>query len=341
MDRRESTQLTRPTGTLAVRTVARFKASILQRCWQPHSAHPIIEDDADNLKFCHDGYLHKPLLSQQEIDDLLELISTVYPINATTEGVVAPGLYSSYAAGNADLRQRVDNEVRAVMEKYVASLLRNYKILTCGVFIKAPGGGVFGLHYHWTVLEDYSKYVINIWCPLQPTSVESGTLHVLPQTHKITPEVVSASYSACYASYEEYLRGKYSVPMECQPGEAVVFDITLHHWSTPNTKDQPRIAIHCNCIPAEDDPIYVYFDEAHPERFEAYRTNMEFYVRDLHVQASGHISRPTNLPFLGYLPNINKAYTCDEYEELLSRASEVRETVMNQRMAAILPTDGN
>ncbi len=231
---------------------------------------------------------------------------------------------SSYTDPDTKVRELIHTEVRAIMARHVERLLENYTILTCGVFIKVPGGSTFGLHHHWTVLDDYRKYVINIWCPLQPTTVESGTLHVLPNTHKIFPEKVSFAYEAGYAPYEEALRSKYSRPLISQPGQAAIFDLSLHHWSSPNTTAEPRIAVHCNCIPAEEKPILLYFDTEHPERFEMYRTTTEFYVRDLHVPAGTTMVRPTDLEFLGYTPNENRTYTQVEYEEVLSNASEVR-----------------
>lgn len=287
----------------------------------------VCRDPDLNRRFLAQGYLHESLFGPKELDALRDVVARHWkhglgPPNGA--GGPARPFESSYIDDDTQMREAIDAEVRAILAPQVDRFLHDYKILTCGVFIKAPGGGTFGLHHHWTVLDDFRKYVVNFWCPLQETTIESGTLHVLPKTHKIFPEKVTFSYRSCYSKYEAELRRKYSQPLPSRPGQAVIFDNSLHHWSSPNKSSVARIAIHCTCIPGEEEPIFLYYDQRHPERFEMYRTDRDFYVRDLHVPAGREMPRPTTLPFLGYTPNENRTYTQAEYEAVIANSDEVR-----------------
>ncbi len=293
----------------------------------------IFADDNKDAHLKTFGYTQEQLLEGYEIAYLNAFIRHLWPHDIDQphdDDRDAPWLESSYFSTSVDVRSEIDRQVKAIMRRHVSRLLPGYKVLTCGVFLKVPGARFFGLHHHLSVLDDYRKYVINIWCPLQATTANSGTLHVLPNSHKITPEIVSFAYDAYYKDYESSLRDKFSVALESAPGQAVFFDDTTHHWTSSNNSQQVRLAIHCACIPKQEEPIFYYSDIGHPERFEIYRTDEDYYVNSLQVPRGKESERPVGLRFLGYAPNNNQVYSMDEYCSMIANAEQIRQELYSR-----------
>lgn len=285
---------------------------------------PVFHDPVRNHDFIHQGYSHVPLLSEAETTYLRNELRRACP-----DALFAPQgdqpahryIYSSYMQNELHLRQVGDRLVREVLTSHVEALLDRYRILSCGFFIKAPRGGELDLHAHWLVTESLQDTVVNIWCPLQETTVANGTFHAVPGSHKIFPEIITFGYKPFYHEYAALIREQYSLPLPSQPGQAVIFDDTMFHWSPDNLTDQPRYALHCTCIPREATATYIYFDKAAPQQFEVYEADDAFFVQNGLTQER---SRPTDLKRIGTLPNTNQPYTRTEFETRMRDGDTLR-----------------
>lgn len=287
----------------------------------------IMLDPAQNRHLNDKGYVRHQLLSDSEIQSLLDEVYKYYPERAfLPNGYEAShaGITTSYTHDGVTVREHIFDVVRKILSPKIDHLLNDYRILSCGLFVKAPKGGWLDLHYHPTVVEDPRHWVIDIWCPLQDTEFFNGTFCAVPESHRIFPSVIDLSPQEppFYHTYSEEIRTKYSVAIPAKAGEAVLFEDSLLHWSPQNMADSPRYAIHCTCIPREATAVYVYLDPIKPDFFEMYEVTDRFFIE-----------RPPstwrdNLRLIKVLPNRNPTYTFDEFKDRLEKSNTIRDAML-------------
>lgn len=286
----------------------------------------ILLDTAQNRHLMDKGYVCQQILSNMEVASLLDEMRQFYPerlfLSNGHEDSHA-GITTSYLHQGVNIREHISNFVREVLSPRIEHLFNDYRILACGLFVKAPKGGWLDLHYHPTVVEDPRQWVMDIWCPLQDTDVVNGTLCVVPESHRIFPRIVdySPQEPPFYQSYAGEIRRDYSVAIPAKAGEAVMFEDSLLHWSPQNMADSPRYAIHCTCIPKESTPVYVYLDPKTPDSFLMYEVDDRFFI-----------DRPDSTPreklrLLKVVPNMNPAYDYDDFKNRMGRSMLIRESM--------------
>lgn len=283
----------------------------------------MLRDPALNRHLSEKGYIRQQLLSDQEISSLMELVHKYYPEEvflSNGQDTDHARITTSYRHDGVNVREHISNVIRDILTPRIQQLFSDYRIIACGLFVKAPKGGWLDLHYHPTVVEDPCHWVIDIWCPLQDTDLINGTLCVVPGSHRIFPWVIdfSPKQPPFYQGYAEEIRKHYSVPLPAKAGEAVMFEDSLLHWSPQNMGDTPRYAIHCTCIPQTATTVYVYTDPDEPGSIEMYEVNDRFFI-----DRPNPMSRQ-DLTLLKVIPNKNQSYTYDDFKNRLERSDLFR-----------------
>ncbi|MBE9257023.1 class I SAM-dependent methyltransferase [Dolichospermum sp. LEGE 00246] len=288
----------------------------------------ILHNETQNSLLIKRGYIQQQILSESEIQYLLNQVRKVCPesdFQPHSDASSHPYIFSSYAAVDSEyLREFGSRIVKEVLFPHVEQLFDGYRIMSCGLFIKAPKGGWIDIHYHHQINIDEEKYwLMDIWCPLTDTDVSNGTFHAVPGSHKIFPKIVhhTCSYDPFFKDYTQVIRDKYSIPLPSKAGEAVIFEDSMLHWSPNNMTDYTRYAIHCMCIPKEVTPIHVHFDPKAPQQFELYEATDKFLTETVFGKP---IPRPSDLKLLAITPNNNHAYTLEEFEERMQNPDKIR-----------------
>lgn len=272
------------------------------------------------------GYIQQPLLSDLEVAFLLEETRKAYPesrFNVPQDHFSRSYVANSYTDQSSEVRAIGPKIIQRILAPRIEELLDDYRILYCGLFVKAPMGGWLDIHYHPTVVEDSRHWVIDLWCPLLDTSLSNGTLCVVPESHKLFPEIIdypSDDILFC-RDYKKEIRGLHSVALPSKAGHAVIFEDSLLHWSPQNQTDTPRYAIHCTCIPKEATAVHVHFDSKSPQQFEMYEGTDAFFDKEF----GKLVPRPVNLRLMKVVPNANRPYRYDEFQERLGKASLIRQ----------------
>lgn len=285
----------------------------------------VIRDNGLNHLLLKRGYIQQPLLSNPEISYLLEEAVKVYPESSfppRQDNISQSYVTNSYTDQSEKVRAIGPKVIQNILSPHIEELLDNYRILYCGLFVKAPRGGWLDIHYHPTVVEDLRHWVIDIWCPLLDTDLSNGTLCVVPESHKIFPEVInypSDNILFC-RDYKRNIREKYSVALPSKAGHGVIFEDSLLHWSPQNLTDSARYAIHCTCIPREATAVHVHFDSRSPQQFEIYEGTDTFFEKDF----GKLVPRPGDLKLLKIIPNQNRPYGYDEFQERMGNAAQLR-----------------
>jgi len=86
--------------------------------------------------------------------------------------------------------------------------------------------------------------VVGVWIALDPALQMNGCMEVVPGSHLAgpVPHVHENDFNRCRITERE-LRLRERMPIEMQPGDALVFHSLLHHYTAPNTSDLRRRAL--------------------------------------------------------------------------------------------------
>jgi hypothetical protein len=153
----------------------------------------------------------------------------------------------------------------------------------------------------------------------------SGTLHVVPRSHKIVPDIAAVTADKYFLDFYDELIDHWLEPLCLDAGECVVFDDSLLHWSDTNRTAEPRWAIQIELIPKGSTPVVYYLDaEREPPHFEVYEAGPDFYIE----HDVGQIAqRPTALRRIGAIPSRNRRISEAEFAELMAQGDEIRARV--------------
>jgi hypothetical protein len=232
--------------------------------------------------------------------------------------------HCSFLDTNVDYKRATYKLIQSVFETHVARYLNGYQILNCNFYVKPPGTGEFSVHQNWPAIADQNDTTVTIWCPLVDVIESNGALQLVSGSHKILPHVEGPNVPGYFRDFREALIGKYLKALPMSAGEALIFDDGIIHWSANNDSDAARIAIQILCTPADAQPVYFFFDQNCPERFELIAVDTEFF---LSTDINGLTIRQPHWRSLGFVPNRNRYPAEEEFVELLSRGDEIREEI--------------
>ncbi len=155
---------------------------------------------------------------------------------------------------------------------------------------------------------------MTIWCPLVDTNTENGAIHLLPGSNKIFKEIQAPKVPCYFHDFREDIVEGWLQPIPTQAGHALLWDNHMIHWSGDNHTNNQRIAVQITCIPVSSQPVYFYYDEQKPDRFELIDADQEFWLRTDHQEL---FTRQPQWRSLGYIPNENRRFSKAEFSEPL------------------------
>lgn len=145
--------------------------------------------------------------------------------------------------------------VQAVSGQVEASTgAKNLHVMPVTVAVQLPSDERFDYKWHQeTSFYPWAEDVINVWLPIQPTRVGTGTMFVMPGSHK-----GGRKPAEHYFSHESFRQIECAVddvaretPMELEVGQYVIFDGNTVHRSDGNHGSLPRIVVIMRFIGAD------------------------------------------------------------------------------------------
>lgn len=275
--------------------------------------------------FKEKGYVRVPLLSDNEVNYLLEEIKKLKPdddFNPDGNGDIPSTLHFSILDSNIEYKRKVQNLVREMLMPHINRVILEYRMLFGQLAIKPPGSGFLYPHQNYQHVKDINETCIAVYCPLVDTNETNGAFHLVEGSHKIFPNVFAPTVPPYCLNFIGEVMTKYSKPIYLKAGESLFFDDTLLHWSPTNNSAKDRPAVVVQCIPDKCSGTMFYFDKNMAEKgFEVFEVDTDFFVehtpRDI-------LNRPTFLKSLGFVDNKNRLLTEGEFVELLEKANKIR-----------------
>ena len=179
----------------------------------------IFRDNNLQAEYEKQSFAKATILSVPEVEQLLVEISELnpvnQPINHVSAGTSLP-YHITFLNSNEDYRRRVFQLVGNYFAEKLRHIIPDYHILNTSLIIKPPGGGMFEVHHDWNFVADLATKCMTVWCPLVDTSIENGTIHVLPGSNKLLKEIHTPKVSCYFHGFREDIVERWLQPIPTQ-----------------------------------------------------------------------------------------------------------------------------
>ena len=284
----------------------------------------ILGDAALDQHFWSEGFVHRPLLSEEELADLGSRFRQLEPHDGFDPSTIEDARCSyhcTFLDPDRGYRRAADQLVRDVFAEKLKTILPGYTILSSNIYVKPPGMGRFEIHQNWPTLEELDIPTLTAWVPLQDTNFGNGTIRLVRGSHHVFPDVSAASSDKFFDDFQTELIDNYLEPVDVAAGEALVFDDSLLHWSGANRSDRPRVTFQIELIPDDTQAILWIRNPGDPTLFDLWEIDKEYWIEYPMESVYG---TPEGLPSAGQRPNPNRRITFEEFEDNLRRRQEIR-----------------
>jgi hypothetical protein len=263
----------------------------------------ILLDESKDLDLENQGYAVISFLNQDEITEL-----SAFFYEKHTE--LPAGMYASSHASDLELRKEMNEEIQRVCKRAVQNSFSNAQTLGATFMAKSKGeNGSIHPHQDWSIVDEQVYFSYNVWLPLVDTSIENGTLMVLPKSHELLKNTRGLNIPSSFEQVNEDV-WKYLVPINMRAGEALVYDHRMLHASGLNQTETPRLVIVYGIIP-ENATMRYYFGREN--LIEEYECSPEFYFNENIMQ------EPQTLKLLKSSKNLNPSIGLSDLKRLYEK----------------------
>lgn len=190
----------------------------------------------------------------------------------------AYGDYHELIGSDPDRKRSVQDLLRPRFEARAAELFADY-VPRATSFIKKPSGECAPSEPHMdpSFVDETATRSVMIWCSLTGVQVGGGLLWFVPGSHRLGPRRrAHLDPTNSFCELEADIASGLGVPVELEPGEAVIFDHSTMHWADPNTSGSTRLVAQ-SALTAREVPLrYVYSVEVGHGR--EYAVDEDFYL---------------------------------------------------------------
>lgn len=244
---------------------------------------PTLEND-----FRKNGFVRVPFISAREVEELKQLFFEILPQSGGQITSGETGVADSHAITydftfidkNPEYKRRVFDVITRYFGPHMETLLANYKPIIANYIRKQTATGEVPLHQNWAFADEKKCSTVSIWCPLVDSTVQNGTLQVVPGSHKRFGMHRGPMVPWELNEIKKDIIDRYLVPLETKAGDCVVLDDSIVHYSALNTTNDLRLAIQLICVPVGFPSIHYHMDpSASMERIDVLETDVDFYMQ--------------------------------------------------------------
>lgn len=250
----------------------------------PHQTGPLLRDPDHQAAFERDGYVVVPLLESDEVSELAALYHDLTPEHG-------PAFLSTADTEDYEYRVAVDAGIRRISERAVQATFDDAR-MCLGVFlVKEPSDsddGTVPVHQDWAMVDEDRFYSAGVWCPLVDTDEANGVIHFVAGTHRLGPTWRGPHLPTCYPELDEEIIAHHLTPVPCRPGEGIVHDGRLVHWSPPNRSSEIRLVAGLRIISTGAELLH--YDIEEDGTIIRHHVDDDFYLR---VRQLGETIPPT------------------------------------------------
>ncbi len=226
-----------------------------------------IDENLEN-QFRKNGYVQVPFISPEEVAQLKQLFFDTLPqsggqITSEETGIDEASFITydfTFIDKNPAYKRKVFELISRYFKPHMERLLADYRPIIANYIRKQSDTGEVPLHQNWAFADEQICTTVSIWCPLVDSTIENGTLQVVPGSHKRFGKNRGPMVPWELDTIKHQIIDHHLVPLETKAGHCVILDDSIVHYSAINNTNDLRLAIQLICVPNEIPSIHYYMD---------------------------------------------------------------------------------
>ncbi len=236
---------------------------------------PTFFDARANEELERDGYTIIDFLGPDEVARLDALYDDLGRMPADPQ----LACIDTFFCPDIPYKGKVHAEIEKVFRPSIDAAFDRQHVISFCFLNKWPGEtSSFGLHQDISVVDERQHRSVELWCPLVDVDEENGQLWVVPGSHtwretnrgihRIPPP---------YWPVKQRIVERHGIPVHARPGQAVVFNHALYHFSYANRSDRRRLVAACDLRPVEAEHVH-YLSPMGSDQINVYAIEDKFWV---------------------------------------------------------------
>lgn len=301
---------------------------------------PIFKDAEKQNFFDREGYVHFPLLSDDEVIELKRYYETL-PLKAAP----GTGFHVSMDHPDKEMCRSIRDKIWSITLPHFNEHMENYKSHVASFAMKEVfDRGVTPPHQDWSFAdrEEDGYYSTSCWIALVDTSPENGGMGVLRggshqfmQVHRPSPS------PQCPVPLGELMFEifPYMHPINMKAGEVLIFDNRTFHASPPNTAHGVRLAAGVGITQKDAQLVHYYLKpDGTQKTLLKYYVDEDFYMKYSNADLSKLYDAGKLIEGYGTpeeIPYTYPKYTAAQMIQMIEAAGNVYDEIMAKRLAKL------
>lgn len=237
-------------------------------------ATPLFRNAAYEPTLERDGLVVVPLLHEDELQALRSFYEELHGADAPPQ--VRDGIHMTIWCADRAYKERVRDALTRLLTPAVERSFNDLRIVSPVFIVKEPGGSnVFPIHQDWSVVDESRHRALNLWIPLYDESERSGSLWIVPGSHRAGAPIRGAGFLFPSLYQMDADLSRLRVSPSCPAGSALAFYHRLVHGSPANETPRRRIVIGMSLVP-RGTPLRIYFQPSADAPLQVYEPPDDF-----------------------------------------------------------------
>ena len=271
-------------------------------------------------EFIKNGYVQIPFISSKEVAELKKLFFDTLPesggqITSEETGVDDSHFISydfTFIDKNPEYKRKVFKIITEYFEPHMNRILADFRPIIANYIRKKSETGEVPLHENWAFADEKKCTTVSIWCPLVDSTIENGTLQVVPGSQKRFGQFRGPMIPWELDGIKSEIIKKHLVTLETKAGDCVVLDDSIVHYSAVNKTEGLRLAIQLICVPSEEPSIHYHLDmNENPNEIQVLEVQDDFYME------FNPWKKPDGVKVIGQVPFVNCQISENQFIEKL------------------------
>jgi hypothetical protein len=215
-----------------------------------HPRRRVLADHEIDAAFDRDGYVVlRGFCDPEAVAELRDAYDRLGP----APGDVGAYCHFDFQSRDREYKGATDREIRRVLAEPLARSFVRYRPYYGNYVMKWPSStSWFGVHQDSCFIDESEAASASIWVATCEVDERNGAVWFFPGSHRMRPTVrgsnqMAYSFQDVGATIEE----RCGRIVRMAPGDAIVFDHRVVHWSYANTSGEPRLAAVLGVVPEE------------------------------------------------------------------------------------------
>lgn len=238
------------------------------------------------------GYLLIDYLDDKEIEILFRQLQELNPSDffqgRQKTKIGEQTIHITFFDSNHEYREKVHSIAQNIMQPFVSKYLNDYSCAQSNVFLKQATSGYIHPHQNLTIVDEEEFTSVSLWMPLQDTSIENGTICLIPGSQNHFEKYRNTHVYWPYIHFfREELGLNYFETINVKKGSVLVIDDRIVHYTPTNQTSHPRWVLHslwkpktAPCIFCDPKDNWVEIFRVHEEFWQFYEPNDSFDSHD-------------------------------------------------------------